>query len=69
VPWLKSEEKQLALDRMKRAGRSLEEHFTLVVLEWILGKWHFWVYTAYYTQVWRPTFRISTLTRLQVLNL
>ncbi|KAK7917853.1 pantothenate protein [Apiospora marii] len=49
VRWLTPEEKQLALDRMKRAGKQLDEPFTLVGLKRILGKWHFWVYTAYYT--------------------
>ncbi|KAK7947045.1 uncharacterized protein PG986_011366 [Apiospora aurea] len=43
------EEEQLALDRMKRAGKQLDEPFTLAGLRRILGKWHFWVYTAYYT--------------------
>ncbi|KAK8024551.1 MFS general substrate transporter [Apiospora rasikravindrae] len=49
VRWLTPEEKQLALDRMKRAGKQLDEPFTVAGLRRILGKWHFWVYTAYYT--------------------
>ncbi|KUI61167.1 Pantothenate transporter liz1 [Cytospora mali] len=49
VRWLKPEEKALALDRMKRAGKQLEEPFTMQGLKRILKKWHFWVYTAYYT--------------------
>ncbi|KAK8071371.1 MFS general substrate transporter [Apiospora hydei] len=49
VRWLSPEEKQLALDHMKRAGKQLDEPFTLAGLRRILGKWHFWVYTAYYT--------------------
>ncbi|KAK8073283.1 MFS general substrate transporter [Apiospora phragmitis] len=51
VRWLTPEEKQLALDRMKRVGKQLDEPFTLAGLKRILGKWHFWVYTAYYTRV------------------
>ncbi|KAH8660313.1 putative pantothenate transporter [Xylariales sp. PMI_506] len=49
VNWLTAEEKQLALDRMKKAGKQLEEPFSVAALKRILGKWHFWVYTAYYT--------------------
>lgn len=49
VRWLNSEEKALALDRMKRAGKQLEEPVTVHGLKRVLGKWHFWVYTAYYT--------------------
>lgn len=49
VKWLKSEEKALALDRMRRAGKQLEEPVTVRGLKRVLGKWHFWVYTAYYT--------------------
>lgn len=51
VRWLTPKEKQLALDRMKPAGKQLDEPFTFVGLRRILGKWHFWVYTAYYTYV------------------
>ncbi|KUI71666.1 Pantothenate transporter liz1 [Cytospora mali] len=49
VRWLKPEEKALALDRMKRAGKQLEEPFTMRGLKRVLKNWHFWVYTAYYT--------------------
>lgn len=49
VHWLSAKEKLLALDRMKRAGKQLEEPFTWQSLKRILGKWHFWVYTTYYT--------------------
>ncbi|KAK7718794.1 hypothetical protein SLS63_010400 [Diaporthe eres] len=41
--------KLLALDRMKRAGKQLEEPFTWRGAKRILKKWHFWVYTTYYT--------------------
>lgn len=51
VRWLKPEEKELALERMRKAGKHLEEPFTMQGLERILRKWHFWVYTAYYTSV------------------
>lgn len=49
VPWLRPEEKALALARMRRAGKQLEEPFTLPGLRRVLSKWHFWVYTSYYT--------------------
>lgn len=49
VHWLKPEEKELALERMRKAGKDLEEPFTMQGLKRILRKWHFWVYTAYYT--------------------
>lgn len=49
VRWLKPEEKLLALDRMRRAGKQLEEPFTVQGLKRVLKKWHFWVYTTYYT--------------------
>lgn len=49
VPWLKPEEKAMALERMKRAGKGLDEPFTLHGLKRVLKKWHFWVYTSYYT--------------------
>ncbi|KAL1614620.1 hypothetical protein SLS54_009590 [Diplodia seriata] len=49
VHWLKPAEKELALERMRKAGKHLEEPFTLKGLQRILKKWHFWVYTAYYT--------------------
>lgn len=39
----------MALKRMKRAGKDLEEPFTLHGLKRVLSKWHFWVYTSYYT--------------------
>ncbi|KAF4306983.1 major facilitator superfamily transporter [Botryosphaeria dothidea] len=50
VHWLKPEEKELALERMRKAGKDLEEPFTMQGLKRILRKWHFWVYTAYYTE-------------------
>ncbi|KAL1870871.1 hypothetical protein Daus18300_004960 [Diaporthe australafricana] len=50
VNWLTAKEKLLALDRMKRAGKQLEEPFTLQGAKRILKKWHFWVYTTYYTE-------------------
>lgn len=34
---------------MRKAGKQLDEPFTMKGLKRILGKWHFWVYTAYYT--------------------
>ncbi|KAH8690694.1 putative pantothenate transporter [Talaromyces proteolyticus] len=49
VPWLKPHEKQLALDRMKKAGKQLEEPITWVGAKRVLSRWHFWVYTTYYT--------------------
>ncbi|KAI7778732.1 hypothetical protein LA080_001798 [Diaporthe eres] len=50
VHWLTAKEKLLALDRMKRAGKQLEEPFTWRGAKRILKKWHFWVYTTYYTE-------------------
>ncbi|KAL1962660.1 hypothetical protein VTN77DRAFT_9294 [Rasamsonia byssochlamydoides] len=47
--WLKDHEKELALRRMKDAGKDLEEPITTAGLYRVLKKWHFWVYTAYYT--------------------
>ncbi|KAL5000857.1 major facilitator superfamily domain-containing protein [Aspergillus recurvatus] len=49
VIWLRAEEKELALSRMRRAGKSLEEPITWKGTKRVLSKWHFWVYTAYYT--------------------
>ncbi|KAM0704364.1 hypothetical protein Q7P35_008598 [Cladosporium inversicolor] len=49
VRWLTPAEKALAVDRMQKIGRALEEPFTLAGLRRVLGKWHVWVYTAYYT--------------------
>ncbi|GAB7324923.1 hypothetical protein MBLNU13_g08737t2 [Cladosporium sp. NU13] len=49
VRWLTPAEKTLAVDRMQKIGRALEEPFTLAGLRRVLGKWHVWVYTAYYT--------------------
>lgn len=49
VHWLTAKEKLLALDRMKRAGKQLEEPFTWRGAKRIVKKWHFWVYTTYYT--------------------
>ncbi|KAL4778526.1 major facilitator superfamily domain-containing protein [Aspergillus varians] len=49
VPWLKPEEKELAHERMRKAGRSLEEPITWKGTKRVLSRWHFWVYTTYYT--------------------
>ncbi|CAH0057318.1 unnamed protein product [Clonostachys solani] len=49
VKWLKPEEKEYFLQRMKKAGRDLEEPVTIAGLKRVVGKWHFWVYTTYYT--------------------
>lgn len=49
VPWLKPEEKELALERMRKAGKGLEEPITWKGAKRVLSRWHFWVYTAYYT--------------------
>ena len=49
VRWLKPHEKELALRRMKAIGRDLEEPITVKGTIRVLKKWHFWVYTAYYT--------------------
>lgn len=49
VPWLKPEEKELALERMRKAGKSLDEPVTWKGTKRVLSRWHFWVYTAYYT--------------------
>ncbi|CAH0040318.1 unnamed protein product [Clonostachys rhizophaga] len=49
VKWLKHEEKEFFLQRMKKAGRDLEEPVTVAGLKRVVGKWHFWVYTTYYT--------------------
>ncbi|KAL3433220.1 major facilitator superfamily domain-containing protein [Aspergillus tetrazonus] len=49
VIWLRPEEKELALSRMRRAGKSLEEPITWKGTKRVLSKWHFWVCTAYYT--------------------
>ncbi|CAD0011188.1 unnamed protein product [Aureobasidium pullulans] len=49
VNWLTPAEKELALLRMKNAGKQLDEPITWVGVARVLKKWHFWVYTAYYT--------------------
>ncbi|CAG9986494.1 unnamed protein product [Clonostachys byssicola] len=49
VKWLKPEEKEFFLQRMKKLGRDLEEPVTVAGLKRVVGKWHFWVYTTYYT--------------------
>jgi MFS family permease len=56
VVWLRPEEKELALSRMRRAGKSLEEPVTWKGTKRVLSKWHFWVHTAYYTCVVLPSF-------------
>ena len=40
---------------MKAAGKDLEEPITLKGTIRVLKKWHFWVYTAYYTYVIQST--------------
>lgn len=49
VFWLKPHEREMAIDRMKRAGRQPNEPITWAGVKRVLSKWHFWVYTAYYT--------------------
>jgi ACS family pantothenate transporter-like MFS transporter len=49
VRWLIPAEKELALKRMRDAGKGEEVAFTWQGIKRIFGKWHFWVYTAYYT--------------------
>ncbi|TVY47399.1 Pantothenate transporter [Lachnellula occidentalis] len=49
VHWLTQDEKQLGWQRMIDAGKGQDEPFTWVGIRRVLGKWHFWVYTTYYT--------------------
>ena len=55
---------------MKDAGKGKDVPFTWKGIRCVLGKWHFWVYTAYYTSdtllfhIW-----VSVLTRTQVLHM
>jgi len=49
VRWLTPAEKSLAITRMQKIGRALEEPLTLSGLRRVLSNWHVWVYTAYYT--------------------
>ncbi|CAG8957213.1 hypothetical protein HYFRA_00009415 [Hymenoscyphus fraxineus] len=49
VNWLKPEEVSLARQRMVDAGKGKDEPVTFSGLKRVLGKWHFWVYTTYYT--------------------
>ncbi|KEQ98009.1 hypothetical protein AUEXF2481DRAFT_2910 [Aureobasidium subglaciale EXF-2481] len=49
VNWLTPAEKELALLRMRNAGKQLDEPITWAGVARVLKKWHFWVYTAYYT--------------------
>lgn len=49
APWLKAHERKLAIDRMKRAGKQPNEQITWTGVKRVLSKWHFWVYTTYYT--------------------
>jgi MFS transporter, ACS family, pantothenate transporter len=51
VGWLTPEEKTLALKRMVDAGKGKDVPFTWRGIHRVLLKWHFWVYTAYYTYV------------------
>lgn len=49
VRWLSTEEKELGRQRMIDAGKGKDVPITLRDIKRILGRWHFWVYTAYYT--------------------
>lgn len=49
VKWLTAEEKELALTRVRKSGKGLEEPFTWTGILRVLKKWHFWIYTTYYT--------------------
>jgi ACS family pantothenate transporter-like MFS transporter len=49
VNWLSPKEIELARQRMMDAGKGKDEPMTWRGVKQILGKWHFWVYTAYYT--------------------
>ncbi|KUL86966.1 hypothetical protein ZTR_05768 [Talaromyces verruculosus] len=49
VFWLKPHEKEMAQERIKKAGKAVGEPVTWAGIKRVLGKWHFWVYTAYYT--------------------
>ncbi|KAL2836852.1 major facilitator superfamily domain-containing protein [Aspergillus pseudodeflectus] len=51
VFWLKPHEKELARERMRKAGKALDEPITLKGVKRVLSGWHFWVYTAYYTSM------------------
>jgi len=48
---LTAEEKALALKRMVDAGKGKDVPFSWRGIRRVLLKWHFWVYTAYYTYV------------------
>ncbi|TAQ89282.1 hypothetical protein B7494_g2423 [Chlorociboria aeruginascens] len=50
VHWLKPEEIKLARQRMIDAGKGEDIPVTWFGIKRVLGKWHFWVYTAYYTE-------------------
>ncbi|CRG82705.1 Pantothenate transporter liz1 [Talaromyces islandicus] len=47
--WLKPHEREMAIDRMRRARKRPNEPITWTGVKRVLSKWHFWVYTAYYT--------------------
>lgn len=49
--WLSEKERSLGLKRMQESGRELGEPITVKGIKRVLSKWHFWVYTAYYTWV------------------
>lgn len=49
VRWLTADEKALAQQRMVDAGKGKDLPMTWLDVKRILGKWHFWVYTTYYT--------------------
>ncbi|KAI9744823.1 MAG: hypothetical protein M1818_001748 [Claussenomyces sp. TS43310] len=61
VKWLTPEQKQLALKRMQQEGKQLEEPFTWRGIQRVLKKWHFWVYTAYYTSVITSPLMVAAL--------
>ncbi|KAJ5175245.1 uncharacterized protein N7482_001122 [Penicillium canariense] len=50
VFWLTQEEKALALQRIVNSGVKLDEPVTAKCIKRVLSGWHFWVYTAYYTE-------------------
>lgn len=49
VRWLRPEEKDLAQKRLVQEGKGEDVRMTWTGIKRVLGKWHFWVYTAYYT--------------------
>ncbi|RFU31560.1 hypothetical protein B7463_g4773, partial [Scytalidium lignicola] len=49
VPWLRPEEKELARKRLINEGKGEDMPMNWPGIKRVLKKWHFWVYTAYYT--------------------